>query len=484
MFFIITSIFIISPDTIANPNDEIVIFFEENVSNFYILLDGIKISGELTDEYFYYEPLEPFKEGRHILTIISDNDTIIYYFNVFSEYEGGNINSLNIGFGFLYNTEADTAFYPVYKEGKYLIYNLDFDIYLGGFNFSGSLIKDPEYYYSLYGVLNIKNKFIDTEIGIISPIFEEITLYGLTGIGGLLELKMKKISFSPLYLYSFEKDTLISEYKRIIFGLRLSIDSIFSATILKGYDDTTGIEGIPLFFPQEGNIISCYLGIPFKITPYFILSYSTGSSNRFDTLNSNGLSCELGLKKKNSELFFRFTDSLFIPIGNPFLEKGYSATLSTDFEIKKFLFSINTNLYPDFNDIKSSRFNGIISLSKDIKPFNINLSISHSEDNYYNSKITSFSNALSYRSSFFFLSANIAYSTSDTTGYVSVSTNNSFSFHPFYINLNLQYSNKRYNYHVSTLINISDTGLNIDIGGFYEDGKHQESYRFNLSRYF
>lgn len=484
MFFFIFSIFIVSPDTIASSDDEIVIFFDEKVFELCVFLDDKIILGEMTEDYFYYQSEEPLREGKHTLLIISDDDTIFYNFNVSLEFEKENLNILNIGIGILYNTFVDTTFYPVYKEGKYFIFNLDFDLYYRNFNISGSFFKDPEYYYSFFGLMNLKNKFIEAEIGIISPLFEELTLYGLTGIGGILELKLKNLTFYPFYLYSFEKDTLISEYKRVIFGGRFWIDSLFSTTIMKGFDDTSDIEGIPLFFPQEGILISSYLGIPFKITPYLNIAYSIGSFNRFDTLNSKGLSYQLGIKHKTISLFYRFTDSSYVPIGNPFLEKDYLISLSVNLEVLKFNNNINIDFFPYFKDINLSRFNGIIILSKEIKPFNFNLSLSHSEDNYYNLKSTSLSTGLSYKNSLLLTSVNPSFTTSDTNNYFSISTANSFSIQNLYINMNLQYSNRRYNYHMSTLINLFDIGLSIEIGGFYENGKHQESYRGSISRYF
>jgi hypothetical protein len=485
MFFLL-SIYIISPDTIANPSDEIILFFEERISleNLSVFLDGELIKGEITEDYFYYAPPIPYKNGTHNLYILYDSDTIIFKFRVLDTITNENYNTFSFSIGFLYNSNVDTTFYPLYKEGKFLIFNTDFDIYLSKINISGNLIRDPDYYYSFYGYLNINGKFFKTEMGIINPLLEENILYSLTGLGFLHSFIFKNSFITPIFLYSYEKDTLITDYKRLIYGIRCNVESLFTFTFIKGYDDTTKIEGFPVFFPQEASVISGIISIKRTFTPYLNISYSSGSFNTFDTVKSKGFSYEFGIKNKNINIYFRKTDSTFIPIGNPFLQYGNSLNFETNFNFKMIEISLDLNLTPDFNNLTSNDYSGASNISLGITPLRIGLSSTFNRNKMYNTKYYSLSPNIMFSKGLFSTSFNFTYSVRDTNNTFSFSTNSTFTSGIFYTNLNLQYSSNVYNIFMSNLLDFYGIGLNIETGVYYEDGKHQESYRFQISKYF
>lgn len=335
------------------PDADITVIFEPPLQKpeAIFVLDGKRIQGELEEDYFFYQPERPLNQGKHTLIVMTPSDTVEFDFLVEGEIQisgKSGLNYLNIGAGGEFNSSPETLAFTTYPRGRYPLFSGEIDIDIGNLHITGTYLKDPEYPLGWYGILDVDAEHININGGSITPVYSEITMYSPYGAGVEFTGKYRKSALNVVYMKSIAYDTLISEFQRKFLCLRANIESTLVFTMLKGEDDTASFTGFPIELPVSGIIYAGRLNLHYgEFTLYGELAHSKGVFNMYIPVSVTGKAMETGIKWHDFSLYYRRIDSLYLPLGNPYIDRDRKIVLEGT--AKRGIFSFQTTSYAILN---------------------------------------------------------------------------------------------------------------------------------------
>jgi len=489
--FIIAAIFVLSPDSISEPNPDIMIYFEPPISNkeITISVDDDLIEGEISKDYFYLESY-PVSHGHHLLKVFTPEDTLVFPFFVnemAEEVKNLNIDFFSIGGGATKNVVPDTLTFTTYKPGLFSLAEINAGFSIFNIPATVTYIKDIDYPIGWYGYGNIKYKDFKLEGGYLSLNFDELTMYSPSGLGVLQDYSDRYFSLKPFYLYSIAYDTLFFEYPRVFYGGKLTLLNKISFTAFKAYDDTANFEGFPFEPPERAILLSPYFSLSNSLFGIFgQLAITEGSPNIFIENKIRGRAYEVGFKLKDVKLFYRDVGKNFLNLGNPYLEKRKGLHLDGDIDISKISLSLDNEIY-----YLNETLNYLLSNSLNLEFSNFGILSSFQ---YANEKQDSLNDISYYISGGFEIKTKAFYlstvlSHNGGYGYFvsttnSINTSTSLFLGPFSLNVNVSLtygSSNKYNFSNLLNYNISDNfRLQIMDTGNYSDCALENSLKCEI----
>jgi len=486
--FIIAAIFVLSPDSISEPNPDIMIYFEPPMSNkkITVSVDNDLIEGEISKDYFYLESY-PVSSGNHLLKVFTSEDTLVFPFFVnemTEKVKSINIDFFSIGGGATKNVVPDSLTFTTYKPGLFSLAEIN-----AGFSFFNipttiTYIKDIDYPLGWYGYGNIKYKDFELEGGYLSLNFDELTMYSPSGLGFLQDYSNRYFSLKPFYLYSVAYDTLFFEYPRVFYGGKFTLFNKISFTAFRAYDDTANFVGFPFEPPERAILLSPCFSISNDLLGIFgQLAITEGSPNIFTENKIRGRAYEAGFKLKDVKLFYRDVGENFLNLGNPYLEKRRGLHLDGDIYMSKISLSLDNEVYYLNNTLNYFLSN---NLNVEFSNFGILSSFQYADEkrdslqdiSYYISVGAEIKTKVFYLSTVFSHSGDYGYFGSTTN---SINTSASLFLGPFSLNVNVSLtygSSDKYNFSNLLNYNISDNfRLQIMDTGNYSDGSLENSLK-------
>jgi len=497
IFCILSTIELLTPEGICAPNEDIVIIFESPIdtTGVKVFLDGKRIYGELTNDYFLYTPNTPYSSKMHKIVFVKSDIRKVWRFKV--EKKGGlNINfSGSFSNGIEINTEEqDTLGYTsVYPSGNFYISNLFCTLIspIGEMSISGTI--DPEYYGNYYILTTLKKKNLTVEGGVISPIFSEISLYGPTGLGMDVQYSTSHFTIYPFFFISSLIDTIFMDYPRRYRGVNMSLLSNkvkMNVLLFDAQDDTGAVVDFPVEMPEKSILISpsliyktatsdsLYLNFVHTRTDTNIfLSDEYTSGNAISTGNAISIGYSANKKNLSFNLEVRGLQSHFLTLGNPYLYTGRIGCLTSG-EYTYHHYTLSWDFYYYKVGKEDNAYNEQLKISYSILPISVYIEGNYQKEidlyPFFTRYILIgdiFSHSLISLNTSFSYSKSISIDTTISYSMNSVLTLN-FPFTSLEGGIAVTYTKPNYSLNPTIKINIPapfNTALNLEFNAAYEE---------------